>query len=324
MAGGQPPPVAADSSQEGSSPAAGVDPANAVPTQNPNLAVAKGFPSLKEWAIANGIPQHVTATEREKIMGIYFDQQKSFLDAQYKQADPAYQTDLKLKQHELSTAPQKDQNLLAQTAESQSKVIQGELAKQQAMDAVNNQLADLQTQKENLEAVANHPELPNMTGMAGQYNPGITDAQRDLKARLEQISGQQLIGGINKIKDEASNPNGSLGMRITQQEALAVKNAVQRLQRYQDPATFASSATEAAGFLGKAIAAKQAQLARMPGVNTELLKQFNYSPGAQSSDGSTPGVTPAGSAATGAPVLRTVAGRTYQQNPATGGWLPIN
>jgi hypothetical protein len=212
----------------------------------------------------------------------------------------------------------KDQNLQAQTAESQSKVIAGELAKQQAQDTVSNQIADLQTQKDNLQSIANHPELKNMTGLAGQYNPGINDQQRDLKARLEQVSGQQLIGGINKIKDEAANPNGTLGMRITQQEAIAVKNAVQRLQRYQDPATFASSANEAAGFLDKAIAAKQAQLARMPSVNQDLLKQFSYSPASSAIVSST--ASPANSAA---PIIKTIPGRGTFQSLGNGQWKQI-
>ena len=293
---------------------------DAIPTQAAPVTPqpVQGFPQFGDWAKANGLPRQVTMEERKVILEKYLDQQKEYMG----RMDPAKIAEAKLKQHEVDTLPLKDQNIQATTAESQSKVIAGELAKQQAMDAVNNQLADLQTQKENLEAVANHPELKNMTGMAGQYNPGITDPQRDLKARLEQISGQQLIGGINKIKDEAANPNGTLGLRITQQEALAVKNAVQRLQRYQDPKTFSSSANEAASFLDRAIQAKQAQLSRMPGVNADLLKQFNYAP-ASANNGATGSGGVSSSPAASSPVIKTIPGRGTFQSLGNGQWKQI-
>ena len=289
----------------------------AVATASGTQQVAPKLTDWQQYLTDRGIgPQSIVdvATHRELIKG-FNDLQIKKLEIQ----DPAHQLEIQAKTQDVANNPLKTQNLQAQTAESQSKVIAGELAKQQAIDSVNNQIADLQTQSDNLKAVASSPELKNMTGLAGQFNPGLTDPQRDLRARLEQISGQQLIGGINKIKDEASNPNGSLGMRITQQEAIAVKNAVQRLQRFQDPNTFSSSANEAASFLDRSIAAKQAQLARMPGVNQDLLKQFNYAP-ASAADPSSTGTT--SSASQSAPV-RIVGGITYQQNPATGGWRPV-
>jgi len=285
---------------------------------SPSASSQPQQPKLTDWQqylSERGIgPNSVIdmASHRELLKGFNAMQIKRM-----EQQDPEKQLKLQQMQHEISTQGMKDQNLQAQTAESQSKVIAGELAKQSAMDTVSNQISDLQTQKENLTAVANHPELKNMTGIAGQYNPGINDPQRDLKARLEQISGQQLIGGINKIKDEAANPNGTLGLRITQQEALAVKNAVQRLQRYQDPSTFASSANEAAGFLDRAIAAKQAQLARMPGVNQDLLKQFSYTPASPSAP-TAPSSAPASS-----PVIKTIPGRGTFQSLGNGQWKQI-
>ena len=281
-------------------------PVSAPPPQN--VAIAAGFPQFSDWAKASGLPRQVMPDTAKMIMEKYLDQQKEFMARQ----DPEKILKLQQLQHEISTQRMKDQNLQAQTAESQSKVIAGELAKQQAQDTVSNQIADLQTQKENLQAIANHPELKHMTGAAWQYNPGYNNAQRDLAARLEQVSGQQLIGGINKIKDEAANPNGTLGMRITQQEALAVKNAVQRLQRYQDPATFASSANEAAGFLDRAIAAKQAQLSRMPSVNQDLLKQFSYSASASATGNQS-----------AAPVIKTIPRKGTFRSLGNGQWEQI-
>ena len=233
--------------------------------------------------------------------------------------DPEKVLKLQQMQHDISTQALKDQNLQAQTAESQSKVIAGELAKQNAQDTVSNQIADLQTQRDNLVTVARHPELGAMTGLAGQYNPGVTGSQRDLKARLKQLEGQQLIGGINKIKDEAANPNGTLGLRITQQEAIAVRDAVQRLQRYQDPATFSNSAMEAAKFLDKGIAAKRAQLSRMPSVNQDLLKQFSYTASGSSEDQGTP---PAATAPA-APMIKTIPGKGTFQSLGNGQWKQI-
>lgn len=289
------------------------------PTAAPDQSQAQKLTAWQQYLTERGIgPTSVVdmATNRELLKGFNALRMK-----QMEMSDPEKQLKLQQMQHEISTQGMHDQNLQAQTAESQSKVIAGELAKQQAADTVNNQISDLQTQKENLMAVANHPELKNMTGIAGQYNPGLNDPQRDLKARLEQIGGQQLIGGINKIKDEAANPNGTLGLRITQQEALAVKNAVQRLQRYQSPETFASSANEAAGFLDRAIAAKKAQLARMPSVNQDLLKQFSYQANGGNADGSV--ASAPASSAPAAPVIKTIPGRGTFQSLGNGQWKQI-
>jgi hypothetical protein len=284
-------------------------------TPNQNVATELGFPQFSDWAKASGLPRQVMPEERKIILEKYLDQQKDFMARQ----DPEKILKLQQMQHDISSQGMKDQNLQAQTAESQSKVISGELAKQQALDTVSNQIADLETQRDNLMTVAHHPELNAMTGVAGQYNPGLTGSQRDLKARLEQIGGQQLIGGINKIKDEAANPNGTLGLRITQQEALAVKNAVQRLQRYQDPTTFSNSAMEAAKFLDKGIAAKQAQLSRMPSVNQDLLKQFSYTPNGTASAAQAPTSmqTPA------APMIKTIPGKGTFQSLGNGQWKQI-
>jgi hypothetical protein len=307
-------------SQTTPQPTSGTGPDGSVAMGDPSVAAQRQQqPQLTPWQqylTERGIgPNSVVdmASHRELLKGFNAMQLK-----QLELQDPEKKLKLQQMQYDISTQGMKDQNLQAQTAESQSKVIAGELAKQQAQDTVSNQIADLQTQKDNLQSIANHPELKNMTGLAGQYNPGINDQQRDLKARLEQVSGQQLIGGINKIKDEAANPNGTLGMRITQQEAVAVKNAVQRLQRYQDPATFASSANEAAGFLDKAITAKQAQLARMPSVNQNLLKQFSYSPASSVTAASTS--SPANSAA---PIIKTIPGRGTFQSLGNGQWKQI-
>ena len=282
---------------------------------NKNVATALGFPQFSDWAKASGLPRQVMPDERKVILEKYLDQQKDFMARQ----DPEKILKLQQMQHEISSQGMKDQNLQAQTAESQSKVISGELAKQQALDTVSNQIADLETQRDNLMTVASHPELNAMTGVAGQYNPGLTGSQRDLKARLEQIGGQQLIGGINKIKDEAANPNGTLGLRITQQEALAVKNAVQRLQRYQDPTTFSNSAMEAAQFLDKAIAAKRAQLSRMPSVNQDLLKQFSYTPNGTASAAQ----QSATKQATADPSIKTILGKGTFQSLGNGQWKQI-
>jgi hypothetical protein len=258
----------------------------------------------------------VSLSERETLLKEYLVQQKDFLSRQ----DPEKQLKLQQLQHEVSTQGMKDQNLQAQTAESQSKVIAGELAKQNAMDAANGQISELQSQRDNLQAIANHPALPAMVGAAGQYNPGITDQQRNLKSYFDQIDGQKLIDGINKIKNESAVPGSPLNFRITQQEAMAVKDSVNRLKRSQSPDDYRAAISSYASILDRAIAAKQAQVARMPGVNQDLLKQFSYSPAsnaASSGGSSSAGSSPA------APVIKTIPGRGTFQSLGNGQWKQI-
>jgi hypothetical protein len=237
--------------------------------------------------------------------------------------DPVKKTELEIKKADLADRPIKNQNLRAQTAESQTKVVSGELAKQKALEDVTSQISALQDQKDQVMAVANHPDLQYVVGPIGHLLPGVTPAQRDLRARLEQLGGQQLLSGINKIKDEASTPGSGLGFRITQQEAMAVKNAVSRLQPTQDAETFKKSANEYAAVLDRAIAAKQAQLQRMPSVNQDLLREFSYTPSSASSSSSQDHGSATTSSDAGAPKLRTVGSMTFKQNPATGGWVRV-
>ena len=285
---------------------------------NPNLATANGFPQYNDWVAAQGFSRDakVSLSERETLLKEYLVQQKDFLSRQ----DPEKQLRLQQLQHEVSTQGMKDQNLQAQTAESQSKVIAGELAKQNAMDAANGQITELQSQRDNLQAIANHPALPAMVGAAGQYNPGITDQQRNLKSYFDQIDGQKLIDGINKIKNESAVPGSPLNFRITQQEAMAVKDSVNRLKRSQSPDDYRAAISSYSSILDRAIAAKQAQVARMPGVNQDLLKQFSYTPasGTASSGGS-----PSAGSAPAAPVIKTIPGRGTFQSLGNGQWKQI-
>jgi len=301
--------AAATSTDQPQNATASVDAAS---LPNKNIAQSLGFPQFSDWAKATGLPQNVTLAEREKILDKYLTAQQSFMDKQ----DPEKILKIQQMQHSVATQATDDQLKQAQIAESNTKVVAGELAKQQAQQTVADQMAGLQTQKDNLDAVINHPALSSMVGGAQQFNPGITDEQRDLKARLEQLQGQGLINGINLIKSEAANPNGTLGMRITQQEALAVQNAAQRLQRFQSPDTFKASAQQLSDFLARSIEAKQKQLASLPAPNPQVMQQGNYTPTAAVSSG-------ASSAAPAAPVTRVIRGVMYQQNPATGGWRPV-
>lgn len=286
-------------------------------------------PSLSSWQqylTERGIGPHSVvdmATHRELLKGFNALQLK-----QIEMNDPVKKTELELKKADLADRPLKNQNLQAQTAESQSKVVAQELAKQKALEDATSQISSLQDQRDQLMAVANHPDLQYVVGPMGHLLPAVTPAQRDLRARLEQLSGQQLISGINKIKDEASTPGSSLGLRITQAEALAVKNAVSRIQPSQDAATFKKSADEYAAFLDRAIAAKQAQLDRMPGVNQDLLKQFSYSPAsAASGRAATPaagsGSVPGAPSSSSAPVIKTIPGRGTFQSLGNGHWKQI-
>ncbi len=272
-----------------------------------------GFPSFPEWARASKLPQYVTPDMHKVMVEKYLDQQKDFQARQ----DPEKLLKIQQLQHDISVAPMKDQNLQAQTAESQSKVIAGELAKQNAMDTANGQISELQSQRDNLQAIANHPALPSMVGAAGQYNPGLTDQQRNLKSYFDQIDGQKLIDGINKIKNESSVPGSPLNFRITQQEALAVKDSVNRLKRSQSLDDYRNAISSYSSILDRAIAAKQAQVARMPGVNQDLLKQFSYSPAATS------GASVTGAAPSAAPVIKTIPGRGTYQSIGNGQWKQI-
>ena len=249
------------------------------------------------------------ASHRELLKGFNAMQLK-----QMELQDPEKVLKLQQMQHDLSTLGMKDQNLQAQTAESQSRVIAGELAKQNAMDAATGQITELQSQRDNLDAIANHPALSSMVGAAGQYNPGITDAQRNLKSYFDQIDGQKLIDGINKIKNESSVPGSPLNFRITQQEALAVKDSVNRLKRSQSPEDYKAAVTSYSSLLDRAIAAKSSQVARMPSVNQELLKQFSYSPASASG-------TPTAPAS--APVIKTIPGHGTFQSLGNGQWKQV-
>lgn len=289
-------------------------------TQQQALQPQPQQPKLTPWQqylTERGIgPNSVVdmASHRELLKGFNAMQIK-----QLEMADPEKQLKLQQMQHEISTQGMKDQHLQAQTAESQSKVVAGEVAKSQAQQTVTDQLSQLQTQKQNLDAVIAHPALPAMTGVPGQYNPGITDEQRNLAARLDQLMGQGLINGINLIKTEAANPNGTLGMRITQQEAMAVTNAAQRLQRYQSAASFKSSAQELSDFLQKAIDAKQKQLASLPAPNTGLMQKNNYTP----SSGSVSSSSSSSASDASVRVIKTKSGRGTFQSLGNGQWIQI-
>jgi hypothetical protein len=306
------PPNTGAANTYGNAPAPEQAPASAQPAQ-PAPGVGPGF---YQWAKENyGLErgQPITVQEKLKLMELHNDYQKELL----KQQDPEKQLKLQQLQHEISTQGMKDQNLQAQTAESQSKVIQGELAKQNAMDTATGQIAELQSQRDNLQAIASHPALPTMVGAAGQFNPGITDQQRNLKSYFDQIDGQKLIDGINKIKNESAVPGSPLNFRITQQEAMAVKDSVNRLKRSQSPEDYRAAISSYSSILDRAIAAKQAQLARMPGVNQELLKQFSYTPASPSAP------TAPSSAPASAPVIKTIPGRGTFQSLGNGQWKQI-
>jgi hypothetical protein len=285
---------------------------------NQNLATSLGFPQFADWARASGLPRQVMPEERKVILEKYLDQQKDFMARQ----DPEKILKIQKMQHEISTQGMKDQNLQAQTAESQSKVISGELAKQNAMDAVSANISELQSQRDNLQAIANHPALSSMVGLAGQYNPGFSDKERELKTYFTQIDGQKLIDGINKIKNESAVPGSPLNFRITQQEAMAVKDSVNRLKRSQSLDDYRKAITQYSSILDRAIASKQAQLARMPSVNQDLLKQFSYSPAAASGTTSSPSGA-ASAPATSAPVIKTIPGRGTFQSLGNGQWKQI-
>jgi hypothetical protein len=317
-AGSAPTPDPTAASQSSTAPAPAPAPAP-TPSAQPKLSDYDQFMIQRGYA---GIP----LSEKG-----FLQAHKEFHEYQMKQLelqDPTKQAELKLKEADLADRPLKNQNLQAQTAESQSKVIAQELAKQKALEDATSQISALQDQKDQLMAVANDPDLQYVVGPMGHLLPSVTPSQRDLRARLEQLSGQQLISGINKIKDEASTPGSSLGFRITQQEALAVKNAVSRLQPSQDAATFKKSADEYAAILDRAIAAKQTQLDRMPGVNQDLLKQFSYSPAsAASGRAATPaagsGAVPGAPSSSSAPVIKTIPGRGTFQSLGNGHWKQI-
>jgi hypothetical protein len=285
---------------------------------SPSASSQPQQPKLTDWQqylSERGIgPNSVIdmASHRELLKGFNAMQIKRM-----EQQDPEKQLKLQQMQHEISTQGMKDQNLQAQTAESQSKVIAGELAKQNAMDAATGQIAELQSQRDNLQAIANHPALPTMVGAYGQFNPGITDQQRNLKSYFDQIDGQKLIDGINKIKNESAAPGSPLNFRITQQEAMAVKDSVNRLKRSQSPEDYRAAISSYSSILDRAIAAKQAQVARMPGVNQDLLKQFSYTPASAASP------TAPSSAPASAPVIKTIPGRGTFQSLGNGQWKQI-
>jgi hypothetical protein len=321
-AGSTPTPDPATASQSASAPASAPAPAPVpapTPSAQPKLSDYDQFMIQRGYA---GIP----LSEKG-----FLQAHKEFHEYQLKQLelqDPTKQAELKLKEADLADRPLKNQNLQAQTAESQSKVIAGELAKQNAMDAVAANISELQTQRDNLQTIANHPALPSMVGLAGQYNPGFSDKERELNTYFSQIDGQKLIDGINKIKNESAVPGSPLNFRITQQEAMAVKDSVNRLKRSQSPNDYRNAITQYTSILDRAIAAKQTQLDRMPSVNQDLLKQFSYSPAsAASGRAATPaagsGAVPGAPSSSSAPVIKTIPGRGTFQSLGNGHWKQI-
>ena len=86
-----------------------------------------------------------------------------------------------------------------------------------------------------IDSVANDPALPSITGMVQGRIPPMTQAGTNLAVKIEQLQGQAFLRAFESLKG---------GGAITEKEGLAAQNAMARLQRVQDEASYRTSLNE--------------------------------------------------------------------------------
>jgi len=86
-----------------------------------------------------------------------------------------------------------------------------------------------------IDSITNDPALPSITGMIQGRIPPLTQAGTNLSVKIEQLQGQAFLRAFESLKG---------GGAITEKEGLAAQNAMARLQRVQDEASYRASLNE--------------------------------------------------------------------------------
>jgi peptidoglycan LD-endopeptidase CwlK len=86
-----------------------------------------------------------------------------------------------------------------------------------------------------IDSIATDPALPSITGMIQGRLPAMTQAGTNLSVKIEQLQGQAFLRAFESLRGGGS---------ITEREGLAAQNAMARLQRVQDDASYRESLLE--------------------------------------------------------------------------------
>jgi hypothetical protein len=106
-----------------------------------------------------------------------------------------------------------------------------------------------------LTAIEANPALPGILGLVEGLLPAKTQAQADLMAKYDQITGRAFLEAFETLKG---------GGQITETEGLKATQALARLQRTQSPEAFKDSLYEFADIVRKGLARAQKELATIP------------------------------------------------------------
>ena len=106
-----------------------------------------------------------------------------------------------------------------------------------------------------LTAIEANPALPGILGFIEGLLPAKTQAQADLMAKYNQITGRAFLEAFKTLKG---------GGQITETEGLKATQALARLERTQSPEAFKESLYEFADIVRKGLARAQKELATIP------------------------------------------------------------
>jgi hypothetical protein len=213
-----------------------------------------GFPQLKEWAIAGGLPQMVSPAEREKIVEKYLTAQENFLARQ----DPEKLLKMQQTQAELQQKQQAvSANLPAAEALDKNTTAQAKNAAQ--FDVIAKDQAtveDMQSQLAHINGVATDPNLASALGLSTVFPIIPGSARAGVQAKIDQIGGQAFLDAIPSLK--------GIG-RITEMEANNAKAALSRATNVrQSPADFKESLKDFSQVVQNVQARSRAAMLRNP------------------------------------------------------------
>jgi hypothetical protein len=106
-----------------------------------------------------------------------------------------------------------------------------------------------------LTAVEADPALPGILGLIEGRLPAKTQAQANLMAKYEQITGRAFLEAFETLKG---------GGQITETEGIKATQALGRLQRTQSPKVFKESLYEFSDIVRQGLARAQKELATIP------------------------------------------------------------
>ena len=106
-----------------------------------------------------------------------------------------------------------------------------------------------------LTAIEANPALPGILGLVEGLLPAKTQAQADLMAKYDQITGRAFLEAFETLKG---------GGQITETEGIKATQALGRLQRTQSPKVFKESLYEFSDIVRQGLARAQKELATIP------------------------------------------------------------